>query len=718
MRDEDATDTESGEQDGGPGKAALSRRASLALLGSVSGLGLLAGCNDRTGGEESATDQETARRGTAGTGRGTTDRVTGAGDRGARTWDGDVDAAGHDLRDLGSLGLAGTDGQVSDLAGEGLAVDDGTLSTDPSVDAIRPESHHLVNEYPGDTLDQKLTAAIDRAAETAVKSGHRFVVAPPDPDDPAADDGPAWRLENPVVIDRNRGGYHFDFGRTRVHATDEMESMFVVGPDEKTEGIAIEGGTFGAMGNLRRSFVDVQGIGHMWIDRVYLAGGVDYGRNSVPAGIRLADGHGTSELTITDTEVTGCTDGFLATQTADVPYGAAFDLDIYNFRAGGGETSVRIDGGVGVNLHSIQAGGHPVQSVSDSIVRFENGRNAVRKADVSFVRERHNAMDFHSGVRTVDVTSGSGPRHEGVAIRNVDVHHAEYGTDLNHVVGFDQQHVRPPPAPVGPESSGTSRWYDRSQVFDSTRGHEFRVDGDAAVTVAAGGLRHTGDGSGPILTTPDGNERYRLRLDDDGAIVTEAVGPVTAAGVGPPADADVTVVDDFEDGDLAAYTGSTEAYEVTAGAPVGEGDYSLKSLGTGAGPIVSTGGLAPYPSAGDTIAAKVAQTEAHPFVGVAWGVQDVDNFYWARVDTTEDRLGLWKMRAGEPTPLARTPYRLDDTGTVHEFVVRWGIDGETTVEFYSVANGLEASASATDTAFDRGGIGLRQGGMLDYVRFW
>lgn len=705
-RETDADDgSDRGQDDSDRG---VSRRDSLAMLGAVGALGALSGCN----GSADESETPTTRAGTA-------TATDTSGGSSARRWDRDVDAAGHTLSNVGALGFEGDDQSVRGLTGGSLTVgDDGALSVDDGVVTDFPAGYHVVSEYPGDTLDQKLSAAIEAADASSLKTGHRFVVSPPDPTDPAATDEGTWRFEDPVVIDRDRGGYYFDFGRTHVQVTSEIDSLFVIGPDEKAEGITMSGGVFGAGGNLGRSFIDVQGIGHMIIENMYLAGGVSHGRNSVPAGIRLADAHGTSELTVTNTEVTGCTDGFLATPTADVPFAAAFDLDIFNFRAGGGETSVRIDGGVGVNLHSIQAGGHPVQSVSDSIVRFENSRDAVRKSNVSVVRERHNSMGFHSGVRAVDVTDGSGPRHDGISVQTVDVQHAQYGTDLNYVDHFDQQTVRPPPAPVGARSSGASRWTGRKQVFDSTRGHEFRADGTARLSVDGQGVRIAGAGSGPILTTPDGSSHYRLRVANDGSLVTEAVTRDATGSVGPSSPADVTLIDDFEDGDLSEYTGATGDYAVTTDAPVGEGQYSLKAQTTGSGPIVSTSGLADYPAAGDTLAAKVAQTEVHPFVGVAWGVQDVENFYWVRIDTTANALQLWRMENGTPTKLGGTYHRLDDVGTVYEFVIEWGVDGVLTAALCTADGREVASVRGQDTAFAAGGVGLRQGGMLDHLRFW
>lgn len=440
----------------------------------------------------------------------------GTGDQPWHTWDTDVNANGNQVRNLGGLSTTTNDTPLSDFAGQNLSIDqEGVLNAEGL-----PDSIHIANEYPGETLDQKLRAILDELRGT--QPGHRIVVAPPDPDEPgAAGDGPYWRFEEPVVFDDNTGKLVLDMGWTIAFATAPIESFFVIGPDAKTENIVLDGGFFYAKGNLSRSFVDIQGVGHMHIYRMYLQSLSE--RNSVPAGIRLADKHGTSELSIYDTEVTGCTDAFYATQAADVPYGAAFDLDMYNWRGGGGETSIRIDGGVGINLHSIQTGGHPLQSVSDSIVKLENSTNAVRKANISFVRERHNAMDFRSGVRVADVTDGEGDQHDGVYIQNVDCYNADYGTDIEYVTNFDQQNIRPAPT-VANSAAGSTRWFDDGiQRHGTDRSHAFHAGNGPSFVVEEDDVRVLSPGNGTVLTTPDGSSQYRIRVDNDGNLVTEQV---------------------------------------------------------------------------------------------------------------------------------------------------------------------------------------------------
>ncbi|MGB9933718.1 hypothetical protein [Haloarcula amylolytica] len=663
----------------------LPRRGALALLGaSIVGLGT---------GSASATQN---------------------GDNGSQPWyhwGSEVDAHENALQNLGSLSMAGTDAAVSDFTGDNLSVTDGTLNASGGV----PGSVHIVTEYPGETLDQKIGNVLDALPGgddiPNQQPGHRIVVPAPDPDDPAAADGlPAWRVESPIVIDDNTGKLVFDMGWTLIYATDTVESFFVIGPDEKTENITLNGGMFYAKENLDRSFIDIQGVGHMHISRMYLQN--LEGRNTVAAGIRLADYHGSSELTIHDTEVTGCRDGFLAEHGSDdVPYGPAFDLDIYNWRGGGGEHSIRIDGGATINLDSIQCGGHPLQSVSESIVKLENSVTSTRKVSVSNVQERHNAMEYRSGVTVADVTDGEGDRHDGVYIQNVDCYNAEVGTDIEYVTHFDQQNIRPAPE-VGDDAAGSTRWFDDgTQRHETAQSHAFHAGsgGGPSLVVGESDVQVPGAGNGAVLTTPDGSSEYRVRVDNDGSLVTEQV-----EGGG---DRRSGIVDSFEGGDLSAYDGATDAYVVNSDPPVGDGDLSLKNTAGGTAIITSTGGLPRYPQAGDTFAAAAARTETTSNFGIAFGVQDAQNFYFARVypEADSDRLQLYKREGGDYTQLAESSLSVE-TGVLYDFVINWASLGSIDVTLRGPDGSELGSVTASDETFKDGGIGVRSTGALDNVR--
>ena len=664
---------------------AVPRRGALALLGS--GLGSL-----------------TMRSASAKQGNGNKN-----GDQPWYEWDTDVDAGGNALTNLGGLSTAANDATISDFAGTRLSIENGTLNAARGT----PESIHVVTEYPGETLDQKVDNVLNSLPGgdgiPTQQPGHRIVIPAPDPDDPAAADGlPAWRVESPMTIANNTGKLVFDMGWTLIYATESIESFFVIGPDEKTENITLNGGMFYAQENLERSFVDIQGVGHMHISRMYLQN--LGGRNTVPAGIRLADYHGSSELTVLDTEVTGCRDAFLAKPgSEDIPYGPAFDLDIYNWRGGGGEHSIRIDGGATINLDSIQCGGHPLQSVSESIVKLENSNTAVRKISIQNVRERHNAMDFHSGVHVADVTGGDGDRHDGVYIQNVDCYNAERGTDLGYVRNFDQQNIRPAPI-VSDNAAGSTRWFDDgTERHETHRSHAFHAGSGPSFVIDENDVRVAGAGNGAVLTTPDGSSQYRVRVDNDGNLVTEQVEDEESSRSG--------VVDSFEDGDFAEYEGATDAYTINGEPPVGDGDVSLKNTSGGTAIVVSTSGLPRYPQAGDRFVAEAARTETNSNLGVVFGVHDPQNFYFARIypESSGDRLQLYKRVNGEYTQLAETNLSVE-TGTLYEFVVDWATLGNIEVDVRDPDGNVMSSVSANDETFEEGGIGVRSTGALDNVR--
>lgn len=626
-------------------------------------------------------------------------------------WGANVDAHEHALENLGALSTTADHAPITDFAGENLSVADGRLNATNG----SPGSIHVVTDYPGETLDEKVDNVLDALPEgddiPNKQPGHRIVIPAPDPDDPAAADGlPAWRVESPITIANNTGKLVFDMGWTLIYATSSIESFFVIGPDEKTENITLNGGMFYAQENLERSFIDIQGVGHMHISRMYLQN--LEARNSVPAGIRLADYHGSSELTVHDTEVTGCRDGFLAEHGSDdVPYGPAFDLDIYNWRGGGGEHSIRIDGGATINLDSIQAGGHPLQSVSESLVKLENSVTSTRKVSISNVRERHNAMEFHSGVHVADVTNGEGDRHDGVYIQNVDCYNAEYSTDVEYVDNFDQQNLNPAPT-VSDDAAGSTRWFDEgTERHETYQSHAFHAGtGDeASLVVEEDDVRVPGAGNGAVLTTPDGSDQYRIRLDNEGNLVTE---PVESGGSDRSG-----VVDSFEDGTLSEYDGATDAYVMNGDPPVGDGEFSLKNTSGDTAIITSTDGLPRYPQAGDTFAAAAARTETNGNLGVAFGAKDAENFYFARVypEGSGDRLQLYKRVDGEYTQLAETTLSVE-TGVLYDFIVDWGSFGDIDVELRDSDGTEVASVAASDGTFENGGVGVRSTGVLDNIR--
>ncbi|UHQ98489.1 right-handed parallel beta-helix repeat-containing protein (plasmid) [Natrinema zhouii] len=175
------------------------------------------------------------------------------------------------------------------------------------------------------------------------------------------------------------------------------------------------------------------------------------------------------------------------------------------------------------------------------------------------------------------------------------------------------------------------------------------------------------------------------------------------------------IVDSFESGTLDAYDGNTDAYEITNDPPVSHGDSRLAS-DVGVAPIISTDGLDRYPAAGTTFSAKIGRTDDNPHMGVAFGAQSTDEFYFIRVspDLDAPRFQLYSGSSGnlfsvEPTADIKT-------GTLYELVVDWGEDGEITATLFDPDGTEIASGSATNTDFIAGGIGTRGSALLDEIR--
>ncbi|UHQ98497.1 right-handed parallel beta-helix repeat-containing protein (plasmid) [Natrinema zhouii] len=178
-------------------------------------------------------------------------------------------------------------------------------------------------------------------------------------------------------------------------------------------------------------------------------------------------------------------------------------------------------------------------------------------------------------------------------------------------------------------------------------------------------------------------------------------------------------IDDFEDGNLDQYVGTLGNYEVNDESPVAEGTYSLKNPGGNAGMIGSFEGLPRYPEAGDTFAAKVAQTGEGgvAFIGIAFGMQDFDNLYFTRLDWNNDSWQLWKVESGEFDTIASDDLSLTDPGTIYEIVIDWDEDSGITSNLHTTDGEVLASAEAPDEdTFLEGGFGTRRSGMLDDIR--
>lgn len=181
-------------------------------------------------------------------------------------------------------------------------------------------------------------------------------------------------------------------------------------------------------------------------------------------------------------------------------------------------------------------------------------------------------------------------------------------------------------------------------------------------------------------------------------------------------DSDPGIVDSFETGDIDAYEGVTGPYEVTDEEPVAHGDYSLKGDGVSGGDaIISMDGLERYPAAGTTFSAKIGYLEGSPEMGIAFGAQDLGEFYFARVYRPDGdaRIQLWSPSA----EIGSADIETLDPGVFYELVIEWGEDGQFEVALNDPDGDEVGSFTAADNAgYTGGGVGTRASALLDEIR--
>lgn len=172
-------------------------------------------------------------------------------------------------------------------------------------------------------------------------------------------------------------------------------------------------------------------------------------------------------------------------------------------------------------------------------------------------------------------------------------------------------------------------------------------------------------------------------------------------------DATPFVVDDFESGSLAAYSGDLSSFSIQSSV-VHDGASALRCQFTNASAvtrsILSTTGLPLYLLPGHQFQFWTrldgAGTERMQFLfGATSGV----NGY--RLVLRSNALGgLQKVVAGVGTNLFIGTVASYTQGTWYRFLVDWGYTGNFTVRIYDAGGTLRLSGTATDTTFTYGGI--------------
>lgn len=166
------------------------------------------------------------------------------------------------------------------------------------------------------------------------------------------------------------------------------------------------------------------------------------------------------------------------------------------------------------------------------------------------------------------------------------------------------------------------------------------------------------------------------------------------------------LIDGFEDGDIAEYSGDTDEYAATTTNPF-DGDYSLECTTTSAGSkrIVRT----------DVEWGPDDDSELHGWIsrehsaGIRFGALSRDENYSARLRDSGETDVILELRVsdGGSDSLELTVLGIDRTE--HEWLrvgVDWKPDGTLIATAYDESATSIDSISAVDTTYDAGGVGV------------
>lgn len=188
-----------------------------------------------------------------------------------------------------------------------------------------------------------------------------------------------------------------------------------------------------------------------------------------------------------------------------------------------------------------------------------------------------------------------------------------------------------------------------------------------------------------------------------------------------------TVIDDFEDGDIAEYQYHTGDFAVQS-TVVKEGLRALEVVSGIDVHISSFTGLNYYPKAGDTFRWWGRSSNLDRYLLLYFGAQegtgalsDQPDGYAAYWDFSNNGLHIRLRQNGSNTRLASTNISWSPD-TWYQCEVQWGTDGTITIRVLD-ASGTEIGSpiTATDSAFTSGGITWQTSGhvgpkYIDYAR--
>jgi hypothetical protein len=168
------------------------------------------------------------------------------------------------------------------------------------------------------------------------------------------------------------------------------------------------------------------------------------------------------------------------------------------------------------------------------------------------------------------------------------------------------------------------------------------------------------------------------------------------------------LIDNFEDGNLSEYGGSTSNFYLTR-SPTYRDSYALEfnTSSSGTNKIVSLSGLESYPKAGDSFSYWFRHDDSDHQLTFWFGAQDgEENCYKIRTGNRFNNVEIVKRTndGGNYNQLASSSISYN-TKNWYKALVEWKTNGKIICTIYNSNGDIETSASATDTTYKTGGIG-------------
>ena len=170
----------------------------------------------------------------------------------------------------------------------------------------------------------------------------------------------------------------------------------------------------------------------------------------------------------------------------------------------------------------------------------------------------------------------------------------------------------------------------------------------------------------------------------------------------------MSTVDDFEDGDISEYGGSTGAASVVT-SPAKSGSNALEYTNTQPSESISSvSGLNAYPSPGDTFRTwvRTPSSSSDVYISVHWAVQSETSYpesYYAYYNMGSGEFAIGDIESGSIGNYSTTSVSLS-TSTWYEIEISWGSSGSIQAELLDESGTSLATLSATNTKYSSGGV--------------